>query len=591
MLCAMCSMINNMKEEKLESMRHSLSHILAQAVLELYPGTKLAIGPAIDTGFYYDFDTEHSFTPEDLPKIEKKMKEIIKEDQKFERFEKDIDEAIKDFEKEKDVYKLEMARELKTEGEEKLSFFRNVDKKGNVRFVDMCSGPHVESTGKICPFVLDKVSGAYWRGDEKNKMLQRIYGLAFGTQEELQKYLEMREEAEKRDHKKLGRELDLFSLHEEGPGFPFFHAKGMVLWRTLLDFWFEVHKKWNYKEVKTPILLKEKLWHQSGHWDHYKEDMYFTEIDNDTYAIKPMNCPGGILIYNSKMHSYRDLPLRVAEIGLVHRNELSGVLNGLFRVRAFHQDDAHLYCTPDQVKNEIKGIMELIDEIYTTFGFKYMLEFSTRPEKSVGTDEMWDMSEKIIKQVLDESKTDYKVNEGDGAFYGPKIDYHLKDSLGRTWQCGTIQLDFNFPERFDMFYIEKDGQKHRPVMLHRTAYGSLERFIGILIEHYAGSFPVWLAPVQVKVVSVGEDFNEDVQKLTEKFNQAGLRAEADISDETVGNKIRKAEMEKVPYMLVFGEKEKQSKKLNVRKRGEKKTFEKKIDDFVKMVKQESEKKN
>jgi len=579
-----------MKEEKLESMRHSLSHIMAQAVLELYPGTKLAIGPAIDTGFYYDFDTEHSFTPEDLPKIEKKMRQIIKEDQKFEQFDKDIDQAIKDFEKEKDVYKVEMAKELKTEEEKKLSFFQNIDKKGNIRFVDMCSGPHIKSTGKVGAFKLDKVAGAYWKGDEKNKMLQRIYGLAFAKQKELDQYLELREEAEKRDHKKLGKELDLFSFHEEGPGFPFFHDKGMVLWHTLMDYWNEMHKN-DYKEVKTPILLREKLWHQSGHWDNYKDDMYFTKIDDDGYALKPMNCPGNILIYKSGMHSYRDFPLRWAEVGLVHRNEMSGVLNGLFRVRAFHQDDAHIYCRPNQIKDEIKGVMALIDQVYKTFDLEYMVEFSTRPEKSIGTDEVWENSEKIIKEVLDESKIKYELNEGDGAFYGPKIDYHIKDSLGRTWQCGTIQLDFSMPERFDINYIEEDGKKHRPVMLHRTAYGAIERFLGILIEHYAGAFPVWLAPVQVKVIAVGEAHNKLVQELARKFEQAGLRAEADVSDETVGNKIRKAEMEKVPYMLVFGDKEKDSGVLNVRKRGEKDTFEKKTKEFIEMVKKEIEIKN
>jgi len=580
----------HMKEEKLESMRHSLSHILAQAVLELYPDTKLAIGPAIDTGFYYDFDTEHTFSPEDLPKIEQKMQEIIKEDQKFEQFDKDIDEAIAEFEKVGDIYKLEMAKELKQEGEKTVSFYKNIDKQGESRFVDMCAGPHVKATGKVGAFKLDKVAGAYWKGDEKNKMLQRIYGLAFSKQKELDDYLKMREEAEKRDHKKLGRELDLFSLHEEGPGFPFFHPKGMVLWHTLLDYWYEVHKKWNYKEVKTPILLREKLWHQSGHWDHYKEDMYFTKIDDDGYALKPMNCPGGILIYNSTMHSYRDLPLRVGEIGLVHRNEMSGVLNGLLRVRAFHQDDAHIYCTPDQVKDEIKGVMKLIDEIYATFGLNYMIEFSTRPEKSIGSDEVWENSERIIKEVLEEMKAKYELNEGDGAFYGPKIDYHIKDSLGRTWQCGTIQLDFSFPEKFDMFYIEKDGQKHKPVMLHRTAYGAIERFIGILIEHFAGAFPVWLAPVQVKVVAVSEKHIEPVQALAKRLEDAGLRVETDISDETVANKIRKAELEKVPYMLVFGDKELENKKLNVRRRGLEKTFEKNEEEFVEMVREEVEKK-
>lgn len=575
-----------MKNEKLESMRHSMSHIMAQAVLELYPETKLAIGPSIDTGFYYDLDTEHSFTPEDLPKIEKKMKHIIKQNQKFEQYDKDIDEAIKDFEKENDLYKLEMAKDLKAEGEKKLSFFQNVDQKDAVRFVDMCSGPHVKSTGKVGAFKLDKIAGAYWKGDEKNKMLQRIYGLAFAKQNELDEYLEMREEAEKRDHKKLGRELDLFSLHEEGPGFPFFHAKGMVLWHTLLDYWYDVHKKWNYKEVKTPILLRENLWHESGHWDNYKDDMYFTKIDDDGYALKPMNCPGNILIYKSNMYSYRDFPLRWAEVGLVHRNEMSGVLNGLFRVRAFHQDDAHIYCRPEQIKDELKGVMELIDEIYSTFGFEYMIEFSTRPEKSIGSDEMWKNGEKIIAEVLDESKIKYQLNEGDGAFYGPKIDYHLKDSLGRTWQCGTIQLDFSMPERFDINYIEKDGEKHRPVMIHRTAYGSLERFMGILIEHYAGAFPVWLAPVQVKVIAVGESHNEDVEKLARQFNETGLRAEADITDETVGNKIRKSELEKVPYMLVYGDKEKDSGKLNVRQRGGKQTVEKSIEEFIEMIKEQ-----
>lgn len=567
-------------------MRHSLSHIMAQAVLDLYPETKLAIGPSIDNGFYYDFDSKHNFTPEDLPKIENKMKEIIKQDQKFEQFEKGVEEAIAEFKSREDLYKLELAEELKASGEKKLSFYKNIDKDGQVKFVDMCSGPHLKSTGKAGAFKLDKVAGAYWRGDEKNKMLQRIYALAFAKQKELDDYLAMRAEAEKRDHKKLGRELNLFSFHEAGPGFAFWHPKGMILWHTLLDYWYAVHRKWQYEEIKTPIILKEKLWHQSGHWEHYKENMYFTEIDKEKYAIKPMNCPGGILVYNSNMHSYRELPLRYAEVGLVHRHELSGVLNGLFRVRSFHQDDAHIYCRPEQIKDEIKGVMNLIDEIYKTFGFKYRLEFSTRPKKSVGSDETWENSQRIIKEVLEETGMDYQLNEGDGAFYGPKIDYHLTDSLGRTWQCGTIQLDFSMPELFDITYVEKDGAKHRPTMIHRTAYGSLERFIGILVEHYAGAFPVWLAPVQVKVMAVGESHAEAVKELVAKFSEAGLRAEADISDETVGNKIRKAEMEKVPFMLVFGDKEKESGKLSVRQRGEKKTFEQGVDEFIQTVKKE-----
>jgi len=575
-----------MNDSKSEAMRHSMSHIMAQAVLALYPGTKLAIGPSIDNGFYYDLDAKHSFTPEDLPKIEEKMNEIIKEDQKFERSEKDIDEAIKEFEQAGDIYKLELAKELKENGETKLSFYQNVDRDGNVKYVDMCSGPHLKSTGKSGAFKLDKVAGAYWRGSEKNKMLQRIYGLAFEKQKQLDEYLKMREEAEKRDHKKLGRELDLISFHEEGPGFAFWHPKGMILWHNLLDYWYELHRKWGYEEIKTPIILKEKLWHQSGHWDHYKENMYFTEIDGEKYAIKPMNCPGGILVFNSNMHSYRELPLRYAEVGLVHRHELSGVLNGLFRVRAFHQDDAHIYCRPNQVKDEIKGVMSLIDEVYKTFGFKYRVEFSTRPEKSTGTDEMWENSQRLIKEVLEETKMDYTLNEGDGAFYGPKIDYHLTDSLGRNWQCGTIQLDFSMPELFDISYIEDDGQKRQPVMIHRTAYGSLERFIGILIEHYAGAFPLWLAPVQVKVIAVSEKHFDKVKELASQFSAEGIRAAVDTTDETVGNKIRKAEMEKVQYMLVFGDKELESGKLNIRQRGEKKTFEMAMEDFIERVKKE-----
>ncbi len=553
-----------MKKEDLEMLRHSCSHVMAAAVKELWPDVKFAIGPAIEGGFYYDFDFgEEKVGEEDLARIEKKMKHIIKQNLKFERFEMDIDEALAGERKAGQIYKAELIEDLKKEGEKKVSFYRLG------KFEDLCRGPHVESAGKVKAgaFKLTKLAGAYWRGDEKNKMLTRIYGLAFGTKEELDAHLAMLLEAGKRNHVKLGRELGIFSMHEEGPGFPFFHPRGMIIWQELMRYWKEEHDREGYLETKTPIILKRKLWEQSGHWDHYKENMYFTKIDEEDYAVKPMNCPGGILVYKSAMHSYRELPLKMAEIGLVHRHELSGVLNGLFRVRSFHQDDAHIYCEKKQIKEEVIKVANLIERVYKTFGLEYHVELSTRPEKSTGSDEMWETAEKALKEALGEMGRDYQLNPGDGAFYGPKIDFHVKDALGRTWQCGTIQLDFAMPEKFALAYTGKDGQEHAPVMLHRVVYGAVERFFGILIEHFAGAFPVWLSPVQVKVISVGSGHIDYCHELAAELSESGMRAEVDDANETVGNKIRKAAGEKIPYVLVIGDKEMESSELAVRDRG------------------------
>lgn len=559
-------------EEGKHVYRHSTAHILAQAVKRLYPNTKLGIGPSIEDGFYYDFDREESFTTHDLEKIEDEMRAIIKEDIPFEKMVVRREEAIKILEDMGEKYKVELVKGLPEDAE--ISFY----KQGS--FIDLCAGPHVTSTGKIKAFKLMSVAGAYWRGDEKNKMLQRIYGTAFNKKEELENYLHRIEEAKKRDHRKLGKELDLFSLHEEGPGFPFFHPKGMIIRNILEDFWRREHKKRGYQEVKTPIILHENLWKQSGHWDHYKENMYFTTIDDEGYAVKPMNCPGGMLLYKRKMHSYRELPLRLAELGLVHRHELSGVLHGLMRVRCFTQDDAHIFMLPSQITEEIIGVIDLVDYFYKIFGFNYRVELSTRPENSMGSDEMWEKATNALKEALDIKGIDYKVNEGDGAFYGPKIDFHLEDSIGRTWQCGTIQLDFQMPERFDLTYIGQDGEKHRPVMIHRVIFGSIERFIGILIEHFAGAFPLWLAPVQVKVIPITDKHHEYANKVANMLEQKDIRVEVDYRNEKVGYKIREAQLEKIPYMLIVGDKEEAEGTVSIRARKEGDIGTERMDTFI-----------
>lgn len=554
------------------ALRHTSSHILAQAVKRLFPNVKLAIGPAIDTGFYYDFDSDKPFSEEDLAALEKEMEKIVKEDLKLERFELPRKEAIEFMAEKGEDYKVELINDLPEDAV--ISFYKQGE------FVDLCAGPHAPSTGKAKALKLLSVAGAYWRGNEKNKMLQRIYGTAFVKKSQLDEYLHMLEEAKKRDHRKLGKELDLFSIQEEGPGFPFFHPKGMIIRNELEDFWRKEHRKNGYQEIKTPIILNEELWHRSGHWDHYKENMYFTKIDDADYAIKPMNCPGGMLMYRRGMHSYRELPIRMGELGLVHRHEISGALHGLMRVRNFTQDDAHIFMMPSQIKDEILGVIKMVDRFYGLFGFKYHVELSTRPENSMGSDADWELATNALKEALDEKGMDYKINEGDGAFYGPKIDFHLEDCIGRTWQCGTIQLDFQMPERFDLSYIGADGEKHRPVMIHRVIFGSIERFIAILTEHYAGAFPVWLAPVQVVVMPISEKQNEYVENLVKKLEDLDIRAEADLRNEKVGYKIREAQLQKVPYMLVVGDKEVESGTVAVRdrKEGDKGTM--KIEDFI-----------
>ncbi|WP_132995985.1 threonine--tRNA ligase [Sporanaerobacter acetigenes] len=547
------------KEGK-EIFRHTSSHILAQAVKRIFPDVKLAIGPAIDEGFYYDFDTEHRFTPEDLEKIEGEMSKIVKENYELEKFVLPRDEAINLLNDKEEPYKVELVEDLPEDAV--ISFYKQGD------FVDLCAGPHLPNTKKVKAFKLLSIAGAYWRGDEHNKMLQRIYGTSFEKKKDLDEYLERLEEAKKRDHRKLGRELDLFSIHEEGPGFPFFHPKGMVIRNMLEDFWREEHRKRGYGEIKTPIILNEELWHRSGHWDHYKENMYFTTIDENQYAIKPMNCPGSILVYKTNMYSYRDLPIRMAELGLVHRHELSGTLHGLMRVRSFTQDDAHIFMLPSQVKEELIKVIDLADYVYSIFGFKYHVELSTRPENSMGTEEQWELATNNLIAALEEKKIDYIINEGDGAFYGPKIDFHLEDAIGRTWQCGTIQLDFQMPERFDLTYIDSNNEKQRPVMIHRTILGSIERFMGILIEHYAGKFPVWLAPVQISILPISDKFNDYAYELQKKFEESGMRVEVDDRTEKIGYKIREAQLQKIPYMLVVGEKEVENGLISVRKRDE-----------------------
>ena len=569
------------KEGK-EIFRHTSSHILAQAVKRLYPDTKLAIGPAIDNGFYYDFDTEHRFTPEDLEKIEKEMKKIVKENYELERFVLPRDEAIEFLKGKDEPYKVELVEDLPEDAV--ISFYKQGD------FVDLCAGPHLTNTKPVKALKLLNIAGAYWRGDENNKMLQRIYGTSFTKKKDLDEYLDRLEEAKKRDHRKLGKELGLFSIHDEGPGFPFFHPKGMVLRNILEDFWREEHRKRGYGEVKTPLILNEELWHRSGHWDHYRENMYFTEIDDNDYAIKPMNCPGAMIIYKTNMFSYRDFPFRWAELGLVHRHELSGTLHGLMRVRSFTQDDAHLFMLPSQVKDELVGVIDLADYIYNVFGFKYHVELSTRPENSMGTEEQWEMATNSLIEALNERKINYIVNEGDGAFYGPKIDFHLEDAIGRTWQCGTIQLDFQMPERFDLTYIDKDNEKKRPVMVHRTILGSIERFMGILIEHYAGRFPTWLSPVQISILPISDKFNDYAYELEKLFKENNLRVEVDDRTEKIGYKIREAQLQKIPFMLIVGEKEVEGKTVSVRKRDEGDLGQMNIEDFVKKIKEEVENK-
>ena len=536
--------------------RHTSSHILAQAVKKIWPEAKLAIGPAIENGFYYDIDMEHRITEQDLLKIQKEMKKIIQANYPIERFELPRKEAIEFEKKSGEDYKVELIEDL-PEGEV-ISFYRQGD------FVDLCAGPHMDSTGQIRAIKLTSVAGAYWRGNEKNKMLQRIYGTSFPSQAELDEYLAKIEEAKKRDHRKIGKEMDLFALYDEGPGFPFFLPKGMILRTQLESFWREEHAKRGYEEIKTPLILNEQLWRTSGHWDHYKDNMYFTKIDDEDYAIKPMNCPGSMLAYKRKMHSYRDLPIRLAEMGQVHRHELSGALHGLMRVRTFTQDDAHIFMLPEQVKDEILGVVNFIDDVYTLFGFKYHVELSTRPEDSMGTDEEWNMSETALKEAIEAKGIPYLINEGDGAFYGPKLDFHLEDSLGRTWQCGTIQLDMQMPQRFDLTYVGSDNKKHRPVMIHRVIFGSIERFIGIIIEHFAGKFPLWLAPVQVKILTVAEAFTGYAEDVAKKLEEAGLRVETDLRNEKIGYKLREARNQRVNYILIIGEREEEANTVTVR---------------------------
>ncbi len=544
-------------EELRNAYRHTTSHILAQAVKNIWPEAKLAIGPAIDNGFYYDIDLEHKFTDDDLKKIEKEMKKIMKAGLPLERFELPREEAIKFMEERNEDYKVELIEDL-PEGEV-ISFYKQGD------FVDLCAGPHVEKTSVIKAVKLTSVAGAYWRGDSDNKMLQRIYGTSFPSQQELDEYLAKIEEAKKRDHRKIGKEMDLFAIYEEGPGFPFFLPKGMIIRNELEQFWREEHKKRGYEEIKTPLILNEELWHTSGHWDNYKDNMYFTKIDDEDYAIKPMNCPGSMLVYKRKMHSYRDFPIRMGELGQVHRHELSGALHGLMRVRTFTQDDAHIFMLPEQVKDEIKGVIDFIDYIYSLFGFKYHIELSTRPEdKYIGTLELWDKATDALREAMEEKGLEYIVNEGDGAFYGPKLDFHLEDSLGRTWQCGTIQLDYMMPERFDIEYVGADGEKHRPVMIHRVIFGSIERFIGILTEHYAGKFPLWLAPVQVKLLTVAEKFAPYAHEVAKKLEAAGIRVEVDDRNEKIGYKLREARNERVTYIGVIGEREAEANTLTLR---------------------------
>ena len=565
------------------TLRHTASHILAQAVKRLWPEAKLAIGPAIDKGFYYDIDMEHTLTPEDLGKIEKEMSRIVKENLPITKSVMSRQEAIEFFKSKNEDYKVELIEDLPEDAV--ISCYAQGD------FIDLCAGPHVASTGKVKAFKLQSIAGAYWRGDEKNKMLQRIYGTAFEKKEELDAYLHMLEEAAKRDHRKLGKELGLFVIKEEGPGFPFFLPKGMALRNELENFWREVHHDFEYDEIRTPIILNKQLWETSGHWEHYRENMYTTIIDDEEYAIKPMNCPGGILVYQNEMHSYRDLPLRYAELGLVHRHELSGALHGLFRVRAFTQDDAHVFMLPEQMQAELMKVIELFDRIYSQFGLKYHVELSTKPDNAMGDDAIWEAATEALRNAIEAKGIDYVINPGDGAFYGPKLDYHIEDSLGRTWQCGTIQLDMNLPERFNVEYIGEDGQKHRTIMIHRACFGSMERFIGILTEHYAGAFPTWMAPVQVKVLPISEKHVEYANQLAKQMRHDYVRVEVDDRNEKIGYKIRQAQMEKVPYMLVVGDKEMEDNSVNVRKHGGDELGTVLFDEFFNSIKIEIKERN
>ena len=565
------------------TLRHTASHVMAQAVKRLWPEAKLAIGPAIDKGFYYDIDMEHTLTPEDLIKIEKEMSRIVKENLPITKSVMSRQEAIEFFKSKNEDYKVELIEDLPEDAV--ISCYTQGD------FVDLCAGPHVSSTGKVKAFKLQSIAGAYWRGDEKNKMLQRIYGTAFEKKEELDAYLHLLEEAAKRDHRKLGKELGLFVIKEEGPGFPFFLPKGMALRNELENFWREVHHDFEYDEIRTPIILNKHLWETSGHWDHYRENMYTTIIDDEEYAIKPMNCPGGILVYQNEMHSYRDLPLRYAELGLVHRHELSGALHGLFRVRAFTQDDAHVFMLPEQMQSELMKVIELFDRIYSQFGLKYHVELSTKPDNAMGDDAIWEAATEALRNAIEAKGIDYVINPGDGAFYGPKLDYHIEDSLGRTWQCGTIQLDMNLPERFNVEYIGEDGQKHRTIMIHRACFGSMERFIGILTEHYAGAFPTWMAPVQVKVLPISEKHVEYANQLAKQMRHDYVRVEVDDRNEKIGYKIRQAQMEKVPYMLVVGDKEMEDNSVNVRKHGGDELGTVPFDEFFNSIKIEIKERN
>ena len=565
------------------TLRHTASHVMAQAVKRLWPEAKLAIGPAIDKGFYYDIDMEHTLTPEDLTKIEKEMSRIVKENLPITKSVMSRQEAIEFFKSKNEDYKVELIEDLPEDAV--ISCYAQGD------FTDLCAGPHVASTGKVKAFKLQSIAVAYWRGDEKNKMLQRIYGTAFEKKEELDAYLHMLEEAAKRDHRKLGKELGLFVIKEEGPGFPFFLPKGMALRNELENFWREVHHDFEYDEIRTPIILNKQLWETSGHWEHYRENMYTTIIDDEEYAIKPMNCPGGILVYQNEMHSYRDLPLRYAELGLVHRHELSGALHGLFRVRAFTQDDAHVFMLPEQMQSELMKVIELFDRIYSQFGLKYHVELSTKPDNAMGDDAIWEAATEALRNAIEAKGIDYVINPGDGAFYGPKLDYHIEDSLGRTWQCGTIQLDMNLPERFNVEYIGEDGQKHRTIMIHRACFGSMERFIGILTEHYAGAFPTWMAPVQVKVLPISEKHVKYANQLAKQMRHDYVRVEVDDRNEKIGYKIRQAQMEKVPYMLVVGDKEMEDNSVNVRKHGGDELGTVPFDEFFNSIKIEIKERN
>ena len=569
-------------EEGIEIIRHSTAHVMAQAVKKLYKNVKLTIGPTIKNGFYYDFDLDVSLTNDDLKKIEDEMNKIISKDLKFIRQEVSRKDALKLMSEKNEYYKIELINDL--DENEQISLYTQGD------FTDLCRGPHIPSTRFIKAFKLTSVAGAYWRGDEKNEMLQRIYGVAFANKKDLEKYQKLIEEAKRRDHRKLGRELKLFEIMDEGPGFPFFLPKGVVLKNILIDYWRKLHNEAGYVEIETPIMLNKDLWIRSGHWEHYKDNMYTSMIDNKEFALKPMNCPGGMLVYKSESHSYRDLPLRVGELGRVHRHELSGALHGLMRVRAFTQDDAHIFMLPEQIKSEILGVVKLIDEVYGTLGFKYNVELSTRPEDSMGTDEEWNMAENSLKEALNEGGLDYKINEGDGAFYGPKIDFHIEDSLGRSWQCGTIQLDFQLPQRFELEYIGRDGEKHRPIVIHRVIFGSIERFIGILIEHFAGKFPVWLAPVQVKVLPISDKFMDYSKEVLDKLRKAGIRCEIDARNEKTNYKIREARNERVPYMIIIGEKEKTRGDISLRSRKNGDEGSASLKDFIARVQRENKEK-